>query len=63
MVGAAEVVRELNIPRTTLLRLAREGRIPAEEQTKPWHTNRHFRFKVSEVRQALERLAGGHGDS
>lgn len=54
MVTARVIAEQFDIPRSTLYRLVDEGRIPADDVTKPWHKRRQFRFKVSEVRRAIE---------
>jgi predicted DNA-binding transcriptional regulator AlpA len=56
MVGASEVIRRLDIPRTTFYRLVKEHRIPSSEERKPWQRRTVKRFKLSEVKAALERL-------
>lgn len=56
MVTAKSVTEELGIPRSTLYRLVEEGKVPAEDVTKDWHTRRQYRFRVSEVRAALEAI-------
>lgn len=56
MVGATEVIRETGIPRTTLYRLVEDRKIPAHRERKPWQSRGSLRFKLSEVREALERL-------
>lgn len=61
MVTAQEVRKELGIPRYTLYRLIDEGKIPYHELAPElWHKadRRRLRFRVSEVRAALERLRG-----
>jgi predicted site-specific integrase-resolvase len=55
MVSASVIHRELGIPPSTLLRLVKAGQLPAHEVTQPWHRNRRWLFKVSEVRAALEK--------
>jgi predicted DNA-binding transcriptional regulator AlpA len=56
MVGATEVIRETGIPRTTLYRLVEEKKIPAHPERKPWQRQGRLRFRMSEVRAALERM-------
>jgi hypothetical protein len=53
MVGASKVIRETGIPRTTLYRLVAENKIPAYPERKPWQREARLRFKLSEVRAAL----------
>lgn len=55
MVSATVIHRELGIPPSTLLRLAKAGHLPAHEVTQPWHRNRRWMFKLSEVRAALNK--------
>jgi excisionase family DNA binding protein len=54
MVTAKVISEQFAIPRSTLYRLVDEGRIPAEDVTKPWHRRRQLRFKASDVRKAIE---------
>lgn len=54
LVPAKVVVEELSIPRYALYRLAYEGRIPSHDITQGWHTQRQLRFRLSEVRAALQ---------
>lgn len=54
MVGASKVITETGIPRTTLYRLVEAKKIPVYEERKPWQRKARFRFKLSEVRAALE---------
>lgn len=63
MVGATDVVRETGIPRSTLYRLVDEKKIPAHSERKPWQRQARLRFKMSEVRAALERLAPDSTDT
>lgn len=58
MVTAKVITEEFGIPRSTLYRLVKDGRIPAHDVTKPWHERQQVRFLVSEVRAALERKSG-----
>ena len=54
MVTAKVIAEKFDIPRSTLYRLVGEGRVPAHDVTKPWHSRRQFRFRVSEVQRAIE---------
>lgn len=54
MVGASEVIRKTGIPRTTLYRLVDEKKIPVHEDRKPWQKRTRLRFRLSEVRAALQ---------
>ena len=56
MVGAAAVVRELGIPRSTLYRLVNDKVVPVHEEQKPWHKAPRLRFRLSEVRDALDQM-------
>jgi excisionase family DNA binding protein len=56
LVTAKAVVDELGIPRSTLYRLVKDGKIHAEDVTQDWHSRRQYRFRVSEVRAALEAI-------
>ncbi len=53
MVGASEVIRELDIPRVSFYRAVNDGRIPYEEERKPWQKRAVKRFRLSDVRRAL----------
>jgi hypothetical protein len=53
MVGASDVIRTLDIPRVSFYRAVKDGRIPFQEERKPWQKRAVKRFKVSEVRSAL----------
>lgn len=53
MVGASDVIRELDIPRVSFYRAVNDGRIPFHEERKPWQKRPVKRFRVSEVRKAL----------
>ena len=54
MIGASEAIRKLGIPRTSFYRAVEDGRIPAYEERKPWQKRTVKRFKLSEVRRALD---------
>lgn len=54
MVTAKVISDQFHIPRSTLYRLVRQGRIPSHDVTQPWHDRRQLRFKVSEVQAAIE---------
>lgn len=54
MVTAKVITDRFHIPRSTLYRLVKDGRVPAHDVTQPWHDRRQLRFKVSEVRKAIE---------
>jgi excisionase family DNA binding protein len=54
LVTAKVIADEFGIPRSTLYRLVADGRVPAHDVTKPWHDRRQLRFRVSEVRKAIE---------
>lgn len=56
MVTAKVISDQFHIPRSTLYRLVEDGRIPAEDVTEVWHKRRQFRFRVSEVQQALDEM-------
>lgn len=53
MVGASDVIRELDIPRVSFYRAVNDGRIPYEEERKPWQKRPVKRFRLSDVRRAL----------
>ena len=53
MVGASDVIRELDIPRGSFYRAVNDGRIPFHEERNPWQKRPVKRFRVSEVRKAL----------
>lgn len=53
MVGASEAIRVLGIPRTSFYRLVDDGRIPVHEERKPWQRRPVKRFRLSEIRKAL----------
>ena len=58
-VTAQTVTKELGIPRQALYRLVDAGRVPVHELPPEfWHSQnrRRLRFKVSEVRAALDRM-------
>jgi hypothetical protein len=57
MVGASVVIRELDIPRVSFYRAVNDGLIPFEEERKPWQKRAVKRFRLSEVRAALERMS------
>jgi hypothetical protein len=57
MVGASVVIRELDIPRVSFYRAVNEGHIPFEEERKPWQKRAVKRFRLSDVRAALDRMA------
>lgn len=54
MIGASDAIRALDIPRTSFYRLVKERRIPVHEERKPWQKRTVKRFKLSEIRTALE---------
>jgi hypothetical protein len=55
MLGASDAIRILEIPRTSFYRAVNDGRIPVHEETrKPWQKRAVKRFKLSEVRRALD---------
>jgi predicted DNA-binding transcriptional regulator AlpA len=54
MVGASEAIRTLGIPRVSFYRAVQDGRIPFEEERKPWQKRTVKRFKLSEIRKALD---------
>lgn len=54
MVTAKVIADEFGIPRSTLYRLVKDGRIPAHDVTQPWHDRKQFRFRMSEVKAAVE---------
>lgn len=54
MVGASQAIRELGIPRTSFYRLVDEKRIPVHEERKPWEKRPRLRFRLSEIRAALD---------
>lgn len=54
MVGASQAIRELGIPRTSFYRAVEDGRIPVHEEKKPWQKRPVMRFRLSEIRTALE---------
>lgn len=58
MVGASYVIRETGIPRTTLYRLIEAKKIPVHVERKPWQRRAVKRFRMSEVRKALDEMAG-----
>ena len=61
MVGASEAIRELGIPRTSFYRLIKDGVIvPVQEDRKPWQRRTVKRFRVSEIRKALDKLGSDH---
>lgn len=53
MVGASEAIRVLGIPRTTFYRLIEQNRVPVHEERKPWEKRARKRFRLSEIRAAL----------
>lgn len=57
MIRATQVIRALDIPRTTLYRLVHEQKIPAYRERKPWQRRGQLLFKLNEVRAALARMA------
>jgi predicted DNA-binding transcriptional regulator AlpA len=59
LVTAKIVTAELGIPRSTLYRLVEQGKVPAEDVTQDWHSKRQYRFRVSEVRAALDKIKHG----
>lgn len=54
LIGASEAIRKLGIPRTSFYRLVDERRIPVHEERKPWQKRTVKRFRLSEIRAALE---------
>jgi predicted DNA-binding transcriptional regulator AlpA len=56
LVTAKVIADAFDMPRTTLYRLVKEGRVPAYDITRSWHINRRYGFRLSEVRQALTDL-------
>ena len=54
MIGSSEAIRVLGIPRTSFYRLVDDGRIPVHEERKPWQKRPVKRFRLSEIRQALD---------
>ena len=54
MVGASEAIRVLGIPRTSFYRAIEDGRIPVHEERKPWQRRTVKRFRLSEIRKALD---------
>lgn len=54
MVGASDVIRTLDIPRVSFYRAVKDGRIPFEEERKPWQKRTVKRFRLSDVRKALD---------
>jgi hypothetical protein len=57
MVGASDVIRELDIPRVSFYRAVNMGLIPFEEERKPWQKRAVKRFRLDDVRTALDRMA------
>lgn len=53
MVGASDVIRELDIPRVSFYRAVNDGRIPYHEERKPWQKRPVKRFRMSDVIKAL----------
>jgi predicted DNA-binding transcriptional regulator AlpA len=57
LVTASVVSRHFGIPVSTLYYLANSGQVPYHElPPKPWVKRRQLRFKLSEVRAALDKL-------
>jgi predicted DNA-binding transcriptional regulator AlpA len=56
MVTAKVIAEKFAMPRSTLYRFVDEGRIPADDVTKPWHRRRQLRFRVSEVQRAIDAM-------
>lgn len=52
-VSGTVISEEFDIPRTLLYRLVRDGRIPAQDVTKPYHNRRKYRFRREDVAKAL----------
>jgi len=57
LVGANVVIRETGVPRKALYRMIRDGEIPAYHERKPWQKEGFWRFRLSEVKAALEKLS------
>ena len=59
MVPAKVITDQFHIPRSTLYRLVEQGKVRAVDVTEDFHTRRQFRFRVSEVKDDLDRIKQG----
>lgn len=56
LVTAQVITDQFHIPRSTLYRLVKDGKVRAVDVTEDFHTRRQYRFLVSEVTADLERI-------
>lgn len=61
LVTAKVITDQFHIPRSTLYRLVKDGKVRAVDVTRDFHSRRQFRFRLSDVRADLDAIKLGHG--